>query len=131
MRAIHEHAEPGHQDPYRLPRINPTRTMSGNANLDRSKRHEREIVHTAEDHDWRGERAYASNGKSLSEHRECDVRLTAPDGTELTVQAKRRKNVASYLTCENTDLVVTREDRGENLAVIPLSMLLDLLSEGQ
>jgi len=100
-----------------------------NPNLDRSKRHEREIVHVAEDHGWTGERAYASNGKSLGEHKECDVRLTAPDGTELTVQAKRKKRVAQYLTCENTDVVVTREDRSDNLVVLPLSDFLDLLKD--
>lgn len=101
--------------------------MSGNPNLDRSKRHEREIVHAANDHDLDAERAYASNGQSLGEHEECDVRITADDGTAWTVQAKRRKSVAQYLTCENTSVVVTREDRGENLVVLPLSDFLDLL----
>jgi hypothetical protein len=43
------------------------------------------------------------------------------------VQCKRRKSVAQYLTCEDADVVVTREDHGENLAVVPLGLLLDLL----
>lgn len=103
--------------------------MSGNPNLDRSKRHEREIVHAAEDADLQADRAWASNGESLGEHEECDVRITAPDGSTWTVQAKRRKTVASYLTCENTDAVVIREDRADNLVVLPLSTFLDLLRD--
>jgi len=104
--------------------------MSGNANLDRSKRHEREIVHVAEDHGWTGERAWASNGEALGEHPECDCRLTAPGGTTLTVQAKRRRSVASYLTTDGADIVVTRGDYEKpNLAVVPLPMLLALLQQ--
>lgn len=101
-----------------------------NPNLDRSKRHEREVVHAAEDHDVQAERAWASNGESLGEHEECDVRLTAPDGTKVTVQAKRRKSIAQYLTCENASIVVVREDHGQNLAVVPLDDYLELLREG-
>lgn len=100
-----------------------------NPNLDRSKRHEREIVHAAEDVGLSAERAWNSDGRSLGEHKECDVKLTAPDDTELTVQAKRRKRIADYLTTENADVVVTREDHGENLAVVPLDVLFNLLAD--
>ena len=99
------------------------------ANARRSKRHERELVHAAEDAGIEAERAWNSDGRSLGEHEECDVRLEAPDGTTWTVQAKRRRTIASYLTCENADVVVTREDRGENLAIVPLDILLDLLTD--
>jgi len=51
------------------------------------------------------------------------------DGTTWTVQAKRRKTVAQYLTCDGADVVVTREDRGENLVVLPLDRFLSLLKE--
>jgi hypothetical protein len=48
-------------------------------------------------------------------------------GVELRVSAKRRKNIANYLTPpDGADLMVIREDYGDNLAVIPLDMLLDL-----
>lgn len=100
-------------------------------NARRSKRHERELVHAAKDAGIEAERAWNSDGRSLGEHEECDVRLEAPDGTTWTVQAKRRKTIASYLTCENADVVVTREDRGENLAIVPLDILLDLLTEAK
>ena len=98
-------------------------------NARRSKRHEREIVHAAEDAGISATRAWNSDGRSLGEHKECDVRLEAPDGTAWTVQAKRRKTVAGYLTDENADVVVTREDRSENLVVMPLDTFLDLLTD--
>jgi len=98
-------------------------------NARRSKRHEREIVHAAEDVGLDAERAWNSDGRSLGEHREADCRLKAPDGTTWTVQAKRRKTVAQYLTCDGADVVVTREDRGENLVVLPLDRFLSLLKE--
>lgn len=101
--------------------------MSGNPNLDRSKRHEREIVHAAEDAGLSAERAWNSNGKSLGEAEECDVRTTDADGRDWSIQAKRRKQVASYLTCEDADLTVIREDYGDNLAVVPLDDFLALL----
>ena len=97
------------------------------ANARRSKRHEREIVHAAEDVGLNAERAWNSDGRSLGEHEACDVRLEVPGGTAWTVQAKRRKTVAGYLTEENADVVVTREDRGENLVVMPLDRFLSLL----
>lgn len=103
--------------------------MSGNPNLDRSKRHEREIVHAAEDAGLTAERAWNSNGKSLGEAEECDVRVTGADGTNWTIQAKRRKQIANYLTCENADVTVVREDRADNLVVLPLNDFLDLLSQ--
>ena len=75
------------------------------ANARRSKRHEREIVHVAEEAGITAERAWNSDGRSLGEHEECDVRLEAPGGSTWTAQAKRRKTVADYLTCDGTDVV--------------------------
>jgi len=43
-------------------------------NARRSKRHEREIVHAAEDAGLDAERAWNSDGRSLGEHREADCR---------------------------------------------------------
>jgi len=96
-------------------------------NARRSKKHEREVVNAAEDAGLTAERAWNSDGRSLGENKECDVRLETPDGDAWTVQAKRRRTVASYLTEENADVVVTREDRSQNLVVVPLDAFLDLL----
>jgi hypothetical protein len=99
------------------------------SNARRSKRHEREIVHAAEEAGITAERAWNSDGRSLGEHEECDVRLEAPGGSTWTAQAKRRKTVADYLTCDGADVVVTRQDRSENLVVLPLDRFLSLLKE--
>ena len=101
------------------------------SNARRSKRHEREIVHAAEEAGITAERAWNSDGRSLGEHEECDVRLKAPGGSTWTVQAKRRKTVAGYLTCDGADVVVTREDRSENLVVLPLKLFLSLLKTAE
>lgn len=99
----------------------------------KANRHEREIVREAQAKGLDAERAYASDGQSLGEARTCDV-LVGGSGSEvmdaLRIQAKRRKTIASYLEPpEGTDAVVVREDRGENLAVVPLDVLFRLLSE--
>jgi len=99
----------------------------------KANRHEREIVKAAEAAGLEAERAYASNGQSLGEVKECDVLVRGRDDDvldALRIQAKRRKTIASYLEPpEGTDCVVVREDRDENLAVVPLKMLFRLLSK--
>ena len=88
----------------------------------KGNRYEREVVSDAEAAGLEAERAYASDGRSLGEAEECDV-LDA-----IRVQAKRRKSIAKYLhPPEGADVVVTREDRGDSLAVVPLRLFLDLL----
>lgn len=104
------------------------RTMPS-SNARRSKRHEREIVHAAEDAGLSADRAWNSMGESIGEHTECDVRLETPTGNKWTVQAKRRKTIANYLTCDGADVVVTRQDRDENLVVLSLDDFLDLLTD--
>jgi len=99
----------------------------------KANRHEREIVKIAEAKGLEAERAYASNGESLREVKECDVLVRGRDADvmdALRIQAKRRASIASYLEPpEGTDAVVVREDRGENLAILPLKDLLDLLTD--
>jgi Holliday junction resolvase len=99
----------------------------------KGNRYEREIVEEAEANGLEAERAYASDGRSLGEAEECDVLIR---GTEamitdaVRVQAKRRKNIAQYLTPpEGADVNVVRENYGDSLAVVPLSMFLELLRE--
>jgi Holliday junction resolvase len=99
----------------------------------KANRHEREIVRTAEAKGLEAERAYASNGESLGEVEACDVLVRGRDGDvvdALRIQAKRRASIASYLEPpEGTDAVVVREDRADNLIVLPLTAFLDLITE--
>jgi len=98
----------------------------------KANRHEREIVRTAEAKGLEAERAYASNGESLGEVEACDVLVRGHDDNvmdALRIQAKKRASIASYLEPpEGTDAVVVREDRAENLIVLPLTAFLDLLT---
>ena len=99
----------------------------------KANRHEREVVKTAEAKGLEAERAYASNGRSLGEVEACDVLVRGRDGDvvdALRIQAKRRASIASYLEPpEGTDAVVVREDRAENLVVLPFKDFLDLVTE--
>lgn len=99
----------------------------------KANRHERELVKIAEAKDLEAERAYASNGESLGEVKACDVLVRGRDADvmdALRIQAKRRKSIASYLEPpEGTDAVVVREDRAENLIVLPFKDFLDLLTD--
>jgi Holliday junction resolvase len=96
-------------------------------------RFEREIVQEAGAKGLEAERAYASNGQSLGEVKACDVLIRGRDDDvldALRVQAKRRKSHAQYLhPPDGTDAVVLREDREEALAIVPLGLLLDLLTD--
>jgi len=97
----------------------------------KANRHERELVKIAEAKGLEAERAYASNGESLGEVKACDVLVRGRDADVmdgLRIQAKRRKSIASYLEPpEGTDVVVVREDRADNLVVLPFKDFLDLL----
>ena len=99
----------------------------------KANRHRREIVRTAEAKGLEAERAYASNGESLGKVEACDVLVRGRDDNvmnALRIQAKRRASIASYLEPpEGTDAVVMREDRAENLIVLPLTAFLDLIKE--
>ena len=97
----------------------------------KANRHEREVVKIAEAKGLEAERAYASNGESLGEVKACDVLMRGRGDNAmdaLRVQAKRRASIASYLEPpEGTDAVVVREDRADNLVVMPFEDFLDLL----
>ena len=71
-------------------------------------------------------RAYASDGRSLGKSEVVDVLVE-----DITIQAKRRKKIAAWLYPENhgddVDVVVTRMDRMQPLAVMPLKMWLELI----
>ncbi len=98
----------------------------------KGNRFERSVVDAAEAAGLEAERAFASDGRSLGETEETDVLIRHPEAniTDCTrVQCKRRASVAQYLTCDEADVVVTREDYGDPLAVVPLGLFLDLLKD--
>jgi len=101
-------------------------------NAERAKEHEREVVRAAEAVGLEAERAWNSDGRSLGKTEETDVLIRARDDMvtdAIRVQCKRRKSIARYLTCEESDIVVVREDYQDNLAVVPFDTFLDLVTE--
>lgn len=93
--------------------------------------YERELVEKLERAGYKAERAWGSNGAAFGEHEEVDVRFDHPNSKrpkQWLVQAKRRKSIPSYIRpSDDVDMVILREDRGKDLAVVPLYLLLDLI----
>ncbi len=87
---------------------------------------EREIVRTIKDAGFDGERAYASDGRSLGENEKVDVRATIK-GKKYLIQAKIRKQIAKWIIpdTDSVDIQIIRQDRGEPLVVQPLSAWLE------
>lgn len=79
---------------------------------------EREIVNSAKEEGLSAKRAYASNGMALGKSEQVDCLVE-----RYGVQAKMKKKIAQWLYPEyhadDVDVVVTRMDRKEALAVIP------------
>ncbi len=79
---------------------------------------ERECVNAAKEAGLSAERAYASNGLALGKSEQVDCLVEG-----YAIQAKMKKKIAQWLYPEHhaddVDLVVTRMDRKQALAVIP------------
>ena len=85
---------------------------------------ETEIVKLAKGFGLKAERAWGSNGRALGKHEEVDCVVE-----DYTIQAKRRKKIASFLKCEHTDIVAFREDRGDTYALMDINVFLTLLKK--
>ena len=88
---------------------------------------EREIVNAAKELGLNAVRAFASDGRSLGKSSEVDVMIE-----NVTIQAKRRARIASYMKIpRDVDVVVVRGDREKALAIIPFEKLLQLIKDGK
>ena len=85
---------------------------------------EREVVNQAKEFGLKSIRAYASNGKSLGEAEDVDVK-----SEDLKGQCKRRKRIAQWLKPpESCDIALVREDRGETYVIIEYSNFLEMMA---
>ena len=85
---------------------------------------EREVVNQAREFGLKSIRAYASNGKSLGEAEDVDVKIETLKG-----QCKRRKRIAQWLKPpESCDIALVREDRGETYVIIEYEDFLEMVS---
>ena len=84
---------------------------------------EREVVTQAKERGLTAIRAYASNGLSLGEAEDVDVKIGKLKG-----QCKRRKRIAMWLKPpESCDIALVREDRGKTYVIIEYGDFLSLL----
>ena len=85
---------------------------------------EREVVNQAKEFGLKSIRAYASNGMSLGEAEDVDVKIEALKG-----QCKRRKRIAQWLKPpESCDIALVREDRGETYVIIEYEDFLEIMA---
>ena len=84
---------------------------------------EREVVTQAKEKGIKSIRAYASNGMSLGEAEDVDVKIGKFKG-----QCKRRKRIAVWLKPpESCDIAIVREDRGKTYVIIEYNDFLELI----
>ena len=83
---------------------------------------EREVVAKAKEFNLKAIRAYASNGMSLGEAEDVDVKIENLKG-----QCKRRKRIAKWLKPpESCDIALVREDRGQTYVIIEYEDFLEI-----
>tara|TARA_R110002167_G_scaffold151349_1_gene345297 strand:- start:351 stop:662 length:312 start_codon:yes stop_codon:yes gene_type:complete len=92
-------------------------------NKARGNRLERLVVNLAKEQGIKAIRAYASNGLSLGEAEDVDVKIG-----EFKGQCKMRKNIASFMKPpESCDIALIKTDREETLVVIRYSDFLEMM----
>ena len=92
-------------------------------NKARGNRLERLVVNQAKEVGIDAIRAYASNGMSLGEAEDVDVKIG-----EFKGQCKMRKKIASFMKPpESCDITLIKQDRGEIYATIRYKDLLELI----
>ena len=85
---------------------------------------EREVVNQAKKYGLKSIRAYASNGISIGEAEDVDVKIENLKG-----QCKRRKRIARWLKPpESCDIALVREDRGETYVIIEYDNFLEIVA---
>ena len=92
-------------------------------NKARGNRLERLVVNQAKEVGIEAIRAYASNGLSLGEAEDVDVKIGRFKG-----QCKMRKNIAAFMKPpESCDIALIKTDREEPLVVIRYSDFLNIM----
>ena len=85
---------------------------------------EREVVNQAKKFGLKSIRAYASNGISIGEAEDVDVKIENLKG-----QCKRRKRIAKWLKPpDSCDIALVREDRGETYVIIEYDNFLEIVA---
>ncbi len=92
--------------------------------------YERELVNIFIENGLDAERARGSDGRSLGMAEDVDGYFKlSKSGLKIKWQAKRRKVIPKWLQTGNSDIVLVREDRGENHVVLSLDLFLELIGK--
>lgn len=92
-------------------------------NKARGNRLERLVVNQAKELGIKAVRAYASNGLSLGEAEDVDVKIG-----EFKGQCKMRKKIAGFMKPpESCDIALIKEDREDTLIVMRYDMFLNMI----
>ena len=95
-------------------------------NKARGNRLERQVVNQAKELGIKAVRAYASNGLSLGEAEDVDVKIGFFKG-----QCKMRKKIASFMKPpESCDIALIKEDREDTLVVMRYKDFLECVKYG-
>ena len=89
----------------------------------KGNRFERLCVDIAKRHGLSSQRAWGSDGRSMGEHQEVDIKIE-----EYKLQCKTRKRVAKWLKpSKEVDAQVVKEDAGEVFVIQPLETWLEMV----
>ena len=93
----------------------------------KGNRFERLCVDIAKRHGLSSQRAWGSDGRSMGEHQEVDIKIE-----EYKLQCKTRKRVAKWLKpSKEVDSQVVKEDGGEVFVIQPLERWLEMVKSLQ
>jgi len=92
--------------------------------------YERELVNYFKDKGLDCERARGSDGRSLGMEEDVDGYFKlSRTGKKIKWQAKRRRSIPKWLATGNSDIVLVREDRGDNHVVLDLDFFMKLIGK--
>ena len=89
----------------------------------KGNRFERLCVNIAKSHKLKAVRAWASDGRSIGEHQEVDVKIE-----DYKAQCKTRKKIAKWIKPdEMVDVQLVKEDYGEAYIIQPYEQWLEMV----
>ena len=89
----------------------------------KGNRFERLGVDIAKSHGLKAQRAWGSDGRSMGEHQEVDIKIE-----DYKIQCKTRKRIAKWLKpSKEVDIQVVKEDGGEVFVIQPLEKWLEIV----
>jgi len=94
----------------------------------KGNRFERLCVKIATSFGLNAQRAWGSDGRSMGEHQEVDIKIE-----DYKVQCKTRKRIAEWLKPSeqigDSHLQLVKESRGQIYAIMPMTKLMEIITQ--